>query len=671
GSLEGVRAAFAANATLPRARANSSAPPAAAPALSPIDTSFGKQPYSAPAGGSPASSGSLATAFLLGDGGPPARDVLRVNTARPFKSSPLAGATARSDGGRHESAPTSPVYEAVYEAVSPSSPRGTIELASSFTATDLAVPAQPLAVESIRLKGLKSHVRRRVSLRKGRPLSGIIYLPPGADHHRKMPEPTPAARSPPAGQNGSALLRVDMAGYVTRKMDRLDNGRRGLVRRWKSFWMVLSGSRLYMFRPSDVAHSENQWPADSPDADAGAQQMAAAAAARSAMTIQTIVSLRNGVAIVDAAYTKYPHVFRILADDGSEMLVKAADDDAVAEWMARINCAAAFKTVEVDRRTVDASGDGSDGGGSVQRAELLEDRLTSLDRQLGSIDDRLERSLRLFKQLASMVPLTRQGRTRTMQHAEQARGRLKELYLSEQRLTCYKDVLELDLAIEYELLAGYIAPTRGAAELGLAMAAAVGLLLAAADTALRRRRQRAGRLAAADRAAALWFVMCGAMHSVFELYYLAHFRTVLGQRDVLGEMWKEYAKSDSRYVAQSPVVRALETVTVAAVGPLCWAAAYGVWARRPAVRHLGQLAASVLHVYSVLLYYGTELAAEQSNCRPEAQYYWGYFVLANLPWLVVPGLLAAASAAHITRCMEVAALAERRAGGRQQPGPAQ
>ncbi|KAJ2717165.1 hypothetical protein H4R19_000109 [Coemansia spiralis] len=664
GGLDEVRAALATSVVFPRARAHTAAPAQEPPALTPIDTSGARLTC----GDARLGGGSLTAAS---DGGPLARDVLRVSAARPFKSSPLAGSPgpgaprSSGSGGRNESAPSSPASEAM----TPTSPRGTIDLASSFAAIDLAVPAQPLAVESIRLKGVKSHVRRRVSLRQGRPLSGIIYPPPGADHG----PPGGLERSPPAGQAaGSALLRVDMAGYVTRKMDRLDNGRRGLVRRWKRFWMVLSGSRLYMFRPGDAAHPD--CPPEPTSPDTSAPQLAAAAA-RAALAIQTIVSLRNGVAIVDAAYTKYPHVFRILADDGSEMLVKAPDDDAVAEWMARINCAAAFKTADVSRRTLDAAGDAGADAGSAHRAQLLEGRLAALDRQLDDIDDRLERSLRLFKQLASMVPLTRQGRARTIQHAEQSRRRLKELYLSEQRLTCYKDVLELDLAIEYELSAqsvpaaasphhpyhppsleldGYVAPTHGAAALGLMMAAALAVLLAAADAALRRRHPR---LARADRAAALWFVLCGALHCGFELYYLAHFRTILATHDVVGQMWKEYAKSDSRYVAQSSVVRALETVTVAAVGPLCWTAAYGVWTERAATRHLAQLAASVLHAYSVVLYYGTELLAARagrSSCRPEALYFVGYFLLANLPWLVVPVWLGVASATRITQWMAVA-----------------
>ncbi|KAJ2316434.1 hypothetical protein IWW52_003650, partial [Coemansia sp. RSA 2704] len=327
---------------LPRGRANTSGPPASTPALTPIATSF-SQPC-ASAGGA----------------------------ARPFRSSPLAGR------GPACGSPDA-------DARAPDSPSLSDVAAAGLAPADPTAAPQPVAVESIRLRGVKSHVKRRVSLQRGRPLSGIIYQspPPQAEPAR----PATSGGSPLDG-SGNALLRVDMAGHVSRKMERRDHGRRGLVRRWKGLWMVLSGSRLYMFR-----------------AGAGGQ---------AAMAVQTIVSLRNGVAVADAAYTKYAHVFRILADDGSEMLVRAADDDAVAEWMARINCAAAFKSVDIERR---APGPASPGAASPgARALQLERCLETLDSRLRAIDDRLERCLRLFKQLASLVPLTRQARARTVQH---------------------------------------------------------------------------------------------------------------------------------------------------------------------------------------------------------------------------------------------------------------
>ncbi|KAJ2454128.1 hypothetical protein EV183_001730 [Coemansia sp. RSA 2336] len=403
GLLDMAHAELMETEPLARGRANTSGPCASStPTLSPIRTSFSQPCTSSSPSGSQISSESFATA----------REMLRGGAARPFRSSPLAGGRGQA-GSSPEHDVQSPELE------SPGSPHN-LATPSGFMVSDVAVRSQPLMVESIRLKGgVKSHVKRRVSLQRGRPLSGII----GANADGSSQQPSGNSSN---GSNGSALLRVDMAGHVSRKMERLDHGRRGLVRRWKGFWMVLSGSRLYMFRASDGGH----------EADGG----------RGAMVVQTIISLRNGVAVVDAGYKKYPHVFRILADDGSEMLVKAPDDDAVAEWMARINCAAAFKSMGVERRTLEAS----DGSGS--RAQQLEERLESLESRLEAIDDQLEHRLRLFKQLASMVPLTRQGRTRTVQFGEGVRRQLTRLYVDEQRLTCYKDVLELDLAIEYELL---------------------------------------------------------------------------------------------------------------------------------------------------------------------------------------------------------------------------
>ncbi|KAJ2082456.1 hypothetical protein H4R24_001555 [Coemansia sp. RSA 988] len=460
GALESARADFAVSATLPCTRAHSSGQASTTLALSPIATCFDPPPAS-PLSATNSSSGSsigngsgASSAQSPGDSYLTTREMFRSGVARPFKSSPLAGGTigrdvASGSPGSDVVSPRSPE--------SPDSPRVNLGLASNFTATDLAVPSQPHIVESIRLKGVKNHVKRRISLRKGRPLSGIIYQLPLAQQEPSTPQlqdQAPRIPMSPAltDSNSNALLRVDMSGRVSRKMERLDNGRRGFVRRWKDIWMVLSGSRLYLFRPSDAAHADGQGSPESAVMNQGA-------ASRSAMAIQTITSLRNGVAIVDAAYNKYPHVFRILADNGSEMLVKAPDDDAVAEWMARINCAAAFKTMGIERRMLDESSEngaptsaGSNpDSGNEPRARLLERKLETLDERLHAIDDKLERCLRLFKQLASMVPLTRQGRAKIVQHAAQSRERMKELYMSEQRLTCYKDVLELDLAIEYEL----------------------------------------------------------------------------------------------------------------------------------------------------------------------------------------------------------------------------
>ncbi|KAI9501011.1 Emopamil-binding protein, partial [Coemansia spiralis] len=189
------------------------------------------------------------------------------------------------------------------------------------------------------------------------------------------------------------------------------------------------------------------------------------------------------------------------------------------------------------------------------------------------------------------------------------------------------------------VLDGYNAPKRSTFALVSTMGGAIGVLLSVTYLAYSWKRT-AKTISLADRLVAMWFVMCGAMHSLFELYYLTHYSTLCNSQEFAADMWKEYAKSDSRYLSQMPLVFALESITVFVTAPLCWAAAYGVWKSRPEIRHLSQLAASLLHIYSVVLYFGTELLSPESNCRPEPLYYYGYFIAMNIPWLLVPSYLA-------------------------------
>ncbi|KAJ2454127.1 hypothetical protein EV183_001729 [Coemansia sp. RSA 2336] len=195
-------------------------------------------------------------------------------------------------------------------------------------------------------------------------------------------------------------------------------------------------------------------------------------------------------------------------------------------------------------------------------------------------------------------------------------------------------------------LPGYVAPEHSALTLCLVMGVAVSVVAGAAYAVLRQR------VRGSELAAGVWFAVSGSMHSTFELYYVVYARTLAGRRDVVSSLWKEYAKSDSRYIAGATVVRVQEAATVAVVGPLCWLALWGIWSRRGWARDIGQLAASVLHVQGVLLYYGAELVGSEPGCRPEALYFYGYFVAANAAWLVVPLGLAASSMARMAAQMQ-------------------
>lgn len=86
-------------------------------------------------------------------------------------------------------------------------------------------------------------------------------------------------------------------------------------------------------------------------------------------------------------------------------------------------------------------------------------------------------------------------------------------------------------------------------------------------------------LSKADQIAVLWFVLCtafyfhpektrlmdsiaGSLHCFFEGYFVLHHDRMGSAQDLLGQLWKEYALSDSRYMTSDTLVLCMETITV-------------------------------------------------------------------------------------------------------------
>lgn len=74
-------------------------------------------------------------------------------------------------------------------------------------------------------------------------------------------------------------------------------------------------------------------------------------------------------------------------------------------------------------------------------------------------------------------------------------------------------------------------------------------------------------------------------------------------------------------------------------GPLSFATAVSI-ARRGTLRHPLQIIVSVAHLYGVALYFSTSFIEERfrgvAYSRPEAQYFWVYYVGFNAPWVIIP-----------------------------------
>ncbi|KAH7117193.1 3-beta-hydroxysteroid-Delta(8),Delta(7)-isomerase, partial [Dactylonectria estremocensis] len=141
---------------------------------------------------------------------------------------------------------------------------------------------------------------------------------------------------------------------------------------------------------------------------------------------------------------------------------------------------------------------------------------------------------------------------------------------------------------------------------------------------------------------ASWFILCGFIHLFFEGYFSYHSLDMGSRTDLFGQLWKEYALSDSRYMTRDSFVVCLESVTAYLWGPLSFLCAYYITIGH-SIRHPLQLIISLGQLYGLILYYGTcafeELVHGVILSRPEQFYYCVYYVLCNAFWLFIPGYL--------------------------------
>lgn len=90
------------------------------------------------------------------------------------------------------------------------------------------------------------------------------------------------------------------------------------------------------------------------------------------------------------------------------------------------------------------------------------------------------------------------------------------------------------------------------------------------------------RLSRAQLATVMWFVLSGSIHLFFEGFYVLHFADLGGSQHLIGQMWKEYGLSDSRYLTSNSFVLCMESLTAVLWGPGCWLCAWLVAKEHPA-----------------------------------------------------------------------------------------
>ena len=137
---------------------------------------------------------------------------------------------------------------------------------------------------------------------------------------------------------------------------------------------------------------------------------------------------------------------------------------------------------------------------------------------------------------------------------------------------------------------------------------------------------------------ALWFFTCGLIHTFVEGYFVFYHASITSKDAFMANVWKEYAKSDSRYLISDPTVLMIEGITAVFWGPLSFYVAYLCF-KNDQSRHLWQVLISLGQFYGDILYYTTTLITGSTHCNPDPYYFWFYFVFMNSLWILFPGLI--------------------------------
>ncbi|KAI8326078.1 Emopamil-binding protein [Martensiomyces pterosporus] len=160
-------------------------------------------------------------------------------------------------------------------------------------------------------------------------------------------------------------------------------------------------------------------------------------------------------------------------------------------------------------------------------------------------------------------------------------------------------------------------------------------------------------LSCKDKFVVAWMLVCAGIHIVLEGYFVFNNKSLAGMQTVMADLWREYSHSDSRYLTSDPFTVIMEGITAVFDGPLAIVTAYGILADSP-IRYAAQLVTSLAQLYGNVLYMGTNCIEGFRYSNPAPKYFYGYFVLMNLPWIIIPTYLCIDATNKIYRGMLIA-----------------
>ncbi|XP_072024981.1 uncharacterized protein [Amphiura filiformis] len=146
-------------------------------------------------------------------------------------------------------------------------------------------------------------------------------------------------------------------------------------------------------------------------------------------------------------------------------------------------------------------------------------------------------------------------------------------------------------------------------------------------------------LSPSRRMALSWWGMNGGLHIILQGYLVFFHKGMAASLNPIAQIWKEFAKGDSRYVTGDICIVAVEFIVSVVLGPLCYIIVWGFLSKSK-YRHLMQLCGAVMHLYGNTIYYATEFLDDFRHTAPiNTPHFWICFIGLNMPWFFFPTLL--------------------------------
>ncbi|TPX35746.1 hypothetical protein SmJEL517_g01859 [Synchytrium microbalum] len=258
----------------------------------------------------------------------------------------------------------------------------------------------------------------------------------------------PTSTTTEGDQVAIAIARSARDGILRRKWDKKEQGERAVSRGWTSFYAVLSGTQLLLFK--DFEWFTARRGLDTLDADI-----------RNIPKPTYILSMENSIALFDPSYSRRSHCFRMSCPNGAQFIFQSTSWVEARDWVQDVNFAATFKTAGVRPRGTSLGWSRvinqltnedrirllencviDEGEG---RAAVIKSKIGEFLNTLTSLETQIDNEMLVIDHLSLVKPMSKVIKVKLVESLDAHLVTLKKAKIDAERLKCYCYFLDADM----------------------------------------------------------------------------------------------------------------------------------------------------------------------------------------------------------------------------------